>query len=289
MKTIVIGGSHSKKLAKQVAKNIRAPYSDLLIRNFPDGELYMRLLKEVKGRRVVYINTMHPNPNDSLLEAIFALQTAKELGAKKTVLVAPYLCYMRQDKRFKSGECKSNTIMSSLLDRADKIVTIDPHLHRISSLNDIFSTKTTGLTANSTLARWIAKKYKRAQIMGPDGESYQWAQAIAEELGEDAIILKKKRYSSRTVRTSVGVDVDVRGQTIILVDDIISSGHTMIEPIKQLKRKGAKKIICLCVHGIFAEDALTKLQRLGATVVSTNSITNPVSKIDISTLLAEAL
>jgi ribose-phosphate pyrophosphokinase len=242
-----------------------------------------------KGKHIVLVNSCHPDPNNNMLELVFAAHTAKELGAKKVTIVAPYLCYMRQDKRFHSGECKSNTIMSKLLSVADHILTVDPHLHRIKNLREIFRIKATRLSANDAIAKYLKKNMKNEVIVGPDGESYQWARAIADKIHVHATVLRKKRYTSRVVRIKVKADVDFKGKNVVIVDDIISTGHTMIEPIKQIKKMGAKKIYCIGIHGLFVEGALKKLKKLGATVLTTNTIVNPVSKIDMAETIAKAL
>ena len=289
MKKIIFGGTNSKEIAKKIARKLKANYGELYSTRFPDGEIYMRYKADVKGKEVVLVNTLHPSPNENMMELIFAAHTAKEVGAKKVTIVAPYLAYMRQDKRFHPGECKSNTIMSKLLGVADRVVTIDPHLHRIKSMREIFKTQTKKLSANKVIADYIDRNIKNVMIVGPDTESYQWAENIAKFLHFHAVVLKKKRYTARKVRIIVKKGVDFKGKNVVLVDDIISTGHTMLEPIKQIKKMGAKKIYCICVHGLFAEGALQKLKKLGATVISTNTIINPVSKIDISGLIASAL
>lgn len=285
---MIFAGTHSEELAKKIAKKTKQGYSALRIRQFPDGELYLRFMKPVKGKNVTIVQTYHPEPNMALLQSHFAIKTAKELGARKITLIAPYLGFMRQDKRFHKGESKSNTIMTGLLDIADRVITIDPHLHRVHKLSEIFKTKTTRLSANTLIEEYIRKNIKAPWIVGPDAESYQWAKHIAENINAHATILQKKRYSARKVRIVVK-DIDVKGKNIVIVDDIISTGHTMIEPIKQLKRMGAKSITCICIHGLFVDDTLPRLKKLGAKVVSTNTIKNPASKIEVSGLIAKTL
>jgi len=287
---LIIGCSNSRDLAKKVARKTKAKYSALKTKKFPDGETYVRFMTDVKNKKIVLVNSFHPNPNDAMVETIFAAQTAKELGARSVTIVAPYLAYMRQDKRFHPGESKSNTIMSKMLSRvADKIITIDPHLHRIKSLNDIFKIKTKRLSANSAIAEYIDKNIKNTVIIGPDIESYQWAEAIAEKIDLHAVVLKKKRYTARKVRIKVKKDVDFKNRNVVIVDDIISTGHTMIEPIRQIKKMGAKKIYAIGVHGLFVEGALKKLRKLGVRILTTNTIENPVSKIDMSETIARGL
>lgn len=286
---MIVGGTNSKDLAKKIAGKMKCPYSELDSRNFPDGETYLRFLFDPKGKDVVLVNSLHPDPNNNMLELVFAAHTAKELGAKSVTIVAPYLAYMRQDKRFRPGECQSNRIMSKLLSCADRIITIDPHLHRIKSLREIFRINAVRLSANDAIAGYIKKNIRNAVIVGPDIESYQWAEAIAEKMSLHATVLRKKRYSSRRVRIVVKQGTVFRGKNVVIVDDIISTGNTMIEPIKQIKKMGAKKIYCIGVHGLFVEGALSSLKKLGAIVATTNTIANPASKIDMSDAIAKAL
>jgi len=288
-KKIVFGGTNSQDLARKIARKIKAPYASLIVKHFPDGETNLRLPKDVKGKEVILVESMHPNPNQIIIETIFASRTAKELGAKKVIIVAPYLAYMRQDKRFHPRECKSNTIMSALMTCGDKIMAVDPHLHRISSLSEIFTIPTKRLSANDAIARYIKKNIKNEVIVGPDSESYQWARAIADKINVHATVLKKKRYTSRHVRIKVRSDIDFKGKNVVIVDDIISTGHTMIEPIKQIKRMGAKRIFCIGVHGLFVEGALKRLKKLGVKVITTNTMPNPAAKIDLSDTIAKAL
>ncbi len=290
MKTLVVSGTNSSKLAQHVARKIKAKYSALFVDHFPDGEIRLRYHEEVSGKHVVIINSLMPNPNENLMELIFAINTAKDLGAKKITAVAPYLAYMRQDKRFHSGECISAHVMAKLLSTADHVIAIDPHLHRIKKLQDIFKTKATSLTADPVFAAYIKKNHPKAIILGPDSESSQWAKKIADSIGQESVILRKKRYTATKIRTIITGDTSkFKNRDVVIVDDIISTGNTMIEPIKQLRKIGAKKIICICVHGVFTKNALQRLNKLGIKVISTNTIQNPVSKIDVAPLIVDAL
>lgn len=290
MRTIVVGGTNSRQLAKKVAKLTKSSYSELLVDHFPDGELRVRFMDDLAGAHVIIVNSLMPLPNENLMELVFAIHAAKDLGAKKITAVAPYLAYMRQDKRFHPGECISSHVMARLLSAADHVIAIDPHLHRIKRLQDIFTTKATSLTADPVFAGFIHKSHPNAIIIGPDMESSQWAKAIADRIGQESVILHKKRYTATKVRTIIhGDGGQFRGRDVVIVDDIISTGNTMIEPIKQLKKLGAKKITCICVHGVFVKNALQRLQKLGVRVISTNTIQNPTAKIDIAPLIADSL
>jgi ribose-phosphate pyrophosphokinase len=288
---LIIGCSQGI-LGRRIANHLRVPFRKLDVGFFPDSELRVQFPCDVKGEDVVLVQSLHP-PNTALFELVIALTTAREMGAHSVTLVIPYMAYLRQDKRFHPNECKSNSIAALLISSADRIITIDPHLHRVKALGKIFKAKVKTLSANVLLAAFIAKHYKNELIIGPDAESYQWAARIARRVRAHAIVLKKKRYGSRKVSIRIrGAGIEgagLRNKTAVIVDDIISSGHTMMETVKEAKRLGAKRVVCLCVHGLFAENALAKLRKLGAVVHATNTVQNPVDDIDVSGILAKAL
>ena len=227
----------------------------------------------------------------SLFDIVFAAETAKDLGAKKVILVAPYLAYMRQDKRFHPGEAVSSRIMAKLLNNSvDKVITIDTHLHRYRSMKEVFTVPAKNLTANSLIADFIKKRYDNTIILGPDWESYQWAEAIAKRIGVESTVLEKTRYSSRHVTSKMVKKVDIKGKTVVIVDDIISTGHTIAEAAKKARSLGARKIVAIGVHGLLVENAISKLKKAGVSeVVTTNCIEHPTNKIDVTGLLAEEL
>lgn len=286
---MIIGLSNSKQLAKNIAKKTKQPYQELETTFFPDGEIKVRFKKSINNKSVFLIQSMQPAPNQAMLEAIFAIYTAKDLKAKKVTLIAPYLAYMRQDKRFNKGEAISQRIMAKLLNIADQIITIDPHLHRISSLNQIFTTATKTLTANKELAKYIEKHFKNEVIIGPDSESFQWAKIIANEIKKPAAILRKQRFTSRRVKIKFHEKINIKNKNIVIVDDIISTGHTMVEAAKLAKSQGAKDIYAVCVHGLYVEDALKKMKPYFKQIISTNTIQSKTSKIDISKLIADSI
>ena len=288
--TFVIGCSNGARAAKILARTLGMEYSALDSGHFPDSDSYVRIMTEVRGKRVLLVQSLHPNTNDAMMELILAASTCRELGARHITLVVPYLAYMRQDKRFHPGECVSSKIMGRLLSSvADAVITIDPHLHRYKRLSEVFSIPARHATANLILGKYIRDHISKPVIIGPDAESYQWAEEIASVAGGPVVVLHKKRYGSQTVRIKLNSPVPLRGRNIVIVDDIISTGHTMHETVKQARRMGAKKVYCIGVHGVFASGALQRLQRAGAVVLTTNTIDNPVARIDITSLLAGVL
>ena len=236
------------------------------------------------------MQSFYRNISDCIIEVILAAKTAEDLGAKKIILAAPYFPYMRQDKRFHKGEAVSQLIITGLIDKYfDSVYLMDPHLHRKNRMEYLFRIKSKRLTANSLIAAYIRKHIKNPVIIGPDEESYKWAKNVAEMIGAESRILKKKRYSSYHVEIKLNKKINLRSKNAVIVDDIISTGNTILETAKILRRFGAKKIYCICVHGIFVNDALNKLKKAKINVISTNTIPNKAAKIDVSGVIGEEL
>lgn len=288
---IVTSCGNSVKLAKTLARKLKAKYSPLTILSFPDGDIYLKFNTSLTGKKVILVQSFQPLPNRSLFDLLFAAETAKDLGAKKVILVAPYLAYMRQDKRFHPGEAISSRIMAKLLNNSvDKIITIDPHLHRYKSLKDIFAIPAKTLTANTLIADYIQKKIKNCVIIGPDWESYQWAETIAKRIGAESTVLRKTRFSSRRVTEKMIKPVQIAGKRAVIVDDIISTGHTIAEAAKQARKMKAKSITAIGVHGLFVEEAINKLRKAGVDkIITTNCIEHKTNKIDVTPLILTEL
>jgi ribose-phosphate pyrophosphokinase len=288
---IITSCGNSEKMAKKMAKELKAKFVPLTISEFPDGDIYLKYDKSsFKNEKVVIVSSFQPHPDMTLFDTIFAAETARDLGAKKIILVAPYLAYMRQDKRFNEGECVSSKVMAKLLNNSiDELITIDPHIHRYKSLKDIFKIKTVKLTANHLIADYIKKHFKNEIIVGPDWESFQWAEHIAKQINIQATILKKERFSARKVEVKTTDNVSLKGKNVIIVDDIISTGNTVIKAAKKAKQLGAKNVSVIAVHGLFVENALPKLTKNLNKVITTNTIEHKTNKIDVLPLLIKAL
>ncbi|MBI1934985.1 ribose-phosphate diphosphokinase [Candidatus Woesearchaeota archaeon] len=287
---LVVSCSHGKHIGNLIAKKLKKRHSFLIVDRFPDDELRVRFGSSPKNEIIALVQSFYKNISDCIIEAILAARTAKELGAKKIILISPYFPYMRQDKRFHKGEAVSQAIIADLFAKYfDSICIIDPHLHRKMRLEQLFRIKAKKLTANLLIAEYIRKHIGNPVIVGPDEESYKWARNVAEILRVESRILKKKRYSSYHVEVKLNKKIDLKGKNVVIVDDIISTGHTILETAKQLRKLGAGKIYCICVHGIFVNGALEKLKKAGIKVVSTNTIPNKVERIDVSILFKQLL
>ena len=260
------------------------------LRRFPDGETYVRVETPVRGRDIAVVCTLD-RPDDKVLPLLFLAATARDLGARSVGLVAPYLAYMRQDRRFADGEGVTSSYFASVISRSfDWLVTVDPHLHRRASLGEIYSVPTEVVHAAPRVATWIRSHVRRPLLVGPDGESAQWVAAVAGAAGAPSIVLEKVRHGDRDVSVTVP-DVDRwHDHTPVLVDDIVSTAKTMIATVHHLRRAGLAPPVCIGVHAVFAPGAYDELRAAGAATVATcNTIPHASNDIDLSADLALAV
>lgn len=260
-----------------------------LVRTFPDGEVYVRIDSDVAGRDVVLVGSLD-RPGDKLLPLLLLAATAKDLGARRVGLVAPYLSFMRQDTRFNPGEGVTSAYFARLLSSAvDWLVTVDPHLHRWQSLDAIYRIPSRVAHAAPAIAAWVHREVARPLLVGPDSESEQWVSAVAAECSAPYVILEKTRRGDRDVSVSTP-DVSAHaGRTPVLVDDIISTARTMIETVLQLARVGMPAPICVGVHGLFCERAHEDLRSAGAArIVTCNTVAHESNAICVFDAIAAA-
>jgi ribose-phosphate pyrophosphokinase len=259
-------------------------------RHFPDGESYVRIVTPVAGRSVALICTLD-RPDGKFLPLMFAAATCRELGAARVGLAAPYLAYMRQDRRFHAGEAVTSAIFARLVSGGvDWLVTVDPHLHRIPALASVYSVPVETLHAGPLLASWIAANVDRPLLIGPDSESAQWIGEIAALSDAPWIVLEKVRHGDREVEISAPDVERWRSHTPVVIDDIVSTARTMIETLGHLHRANMRPAMCLGVHAIFARDAYAALKAAGAArIVTTTSIAHETNAIDIAPMLATAV
>lgn len=287
MKSLVFALPGNELLAAALVRHLHAELGQLTLRQFPDGETYVRIDSPVRDRHLILACTLH-RPDDKLLPLLFLAATARELGATHLGLVAPYLAYMRQDRRFREGEGVTSTYFARILSPAlDWIVTVDPHLHRRTSLGEIYSVASDVVHAAPHISAWIRDNVAQPLLIGPDAESAQWVQDVADGAHAPFVVLEKVRRGDRDVAVSVPNVERWHDHTPVLVDDIISTARTMIATIGHLTRAGLRAPVCVGVHAVFAEGALDELLAAGgARVVTCNTIPHPSNAIDLHEALA---
>ena len=278
-----------RPLAEAMVPLLAARAGRLDWHRFPDGESLVAIDETLEDAHVAIVASLQ-HPDEMALALRFAAATAREFGARSVGLIAPYLAYMRQDRRFHPGEAVSATLFARFLEESfDWLVTADPHLHRNPELSSLYRIPTRRVATAPLVAAWIRENVSAAIVIGPDSESDQWVSEIAGLAGVPHQVLNKVRRGDRDVEVSLP-DIDAaRGRTPVIVDDIVSSGRTVIETLGQLKRLGLPPAVCIAIHAVFAQGAYEQLLASGtARVVSTDSITHSSNGISIAGLLAHA-
>lgn len=253
-------------------------------RQFPDGESYVRIEVDVAGRAVDLVCTL-ANPDAAFLRLAFAADALRDLGATQVNLIAPYLGYLRQDTRFLPGEAITSRTFARLLGGVvDRIVTVDPHLHRYRALEDLYAIPCKTLHAAPLLADWIKAQVREPLIVGPDIESRQWVAAVADRVGAPHVVLAKQRFGDRDVRVDLPDLSAHRQRQAVLIDDIAASGRTLVAAAEALALQGFARPVCVVVHAVFGQDALADLEAVAGRIVSTDSIAHSTNAIGLAPL-----
>lgn len=289
MQRLILPMPGNESFAGQLAECLGAELGRIETRLFPDGESYVRLHGDPRGRRVDLVCTL-AWPDARFLPLVFAADAARDLGASEVNLVAPYLAYMRQDARFNEGESISSLSFARLVSSTfDRLLTVDPHLHRHPALSALYTIPTVTLHAAPLLADWIAANVANPLIVGPDEESEQWAGAIAARIDAPHVVLRKTRHGDRSVSIELPDLSPWRGHVPVLVDDIASSGRTLAVAAGRLIAQGLPKPECVVVHALLADGACAELSGAFVRITSTDAVPHPSSRIPLAVLFADAL
>ena len=287
----VIPGPASRELGLKVAERLGVEAVKMEYKLFPDGESYVRFDSSVEGETVAIVQSTYPPQDKHLMELCLIADTAKDLGAERVIAVVPYLAYARQDKRFLPGEAISIRTVGRLLRASgvDKLITVDAHSDEaLKALN----MEAVNVSAIDTLARYMAdeKGLRGAFALAPDRGALELAERASRTLGDGFGWLQKER--SR-ITGEVKVEektLDVSGRTVIIFDDMISTGGTVIAALEVLKKQGASRVYAACTHPLLVRDALKRILASGCDgVIGTDSVPSPVSVVSIAGLLAREL
>lgn len=277
-------------LADRLVRALQSERAALALHRFPDGESLVRLDADVSGRVVVLACSL-ARPDEKTLPLLFAADAARDLGASRVLLAAPYLAYLRQDRRFHAGEAVTSRTYAALLSAAfDGLVTADPHLHRYHALGEIYRIPTRVVHTAPLIARWVSAHVERPLLIGPDSESEQWVAQVAAGAGAPWTVLQKIRRGDRDVEVSLP---DVSGwhdRQPVVVDDIVSSARTMIQAVASIRRVGLPAPLCIGVHALFAPGAYEELlaARPGR-VLTCDTVPHASNEISVVEPIAQAL
>lgn len=276
--------------ARALARALGVGCDPVELHRFPDGESRVRV-PAIESDSAVALYRSLDHPNGKLVELMLAASAVREAGAGNLALVAPYLCYMRQDKAFQVGEVVSQRVVGRwLAELVDAVITVDPHLHRVATLEEAVPAKqSVSLTAAPLMGEFLARRLERPLLIGPDEESLQWVKAVAEVGGLDFAVARKERRGDREVTVDVP-DGDYSGRAVVLVDDVASTGRTLAAAARALRALGAARVDVMVSHALFAGDAQDHLRAAGvAEIWSTDSIPHASNVISLARPLAQAV
>jgi len=285
----VLGFPDYEPQARALAAALDAPFEVIDLHHFPDGESRLRLPPLLPDHVVLCRSLDHAN--DKLVELLLAAESARKLGATRLTLVAPYLCYMRQDKAFHPGEAVSQQIIGRFLAGLfDSLITVDPHLHRVQNLMEAVPAKRAiALSAAPAMGTFLAARAGCPLLVGPDRESEQWVRAVAAPGSLHYVVANKVRHGDQSVEVHLPehdyVDLDV-----VLVDDVASTGRTLVMAARALREAGVRRIDVLVTHALFVGDALELLKAAGVKEIwSSDSVPHPSNAFALASDLAGAV
>jgi len=290
MKPLIFHLPGDEAFATGLVRALRAEQAALRQHRFPDGESLVRLGADVTDRTVVIVASL-AQPDAKALPLLFAADAARDLGATRVLLAAPYLAYLRQDRRFNAGEAITSRTFAALVSSVfDAVVTVDPHLHRYHSLGEIYRVPTRAVQAAPAIAAWIAANVDRPVLIGPDAESEQWVREVARGADAPFIVLQKIRRGDKDVEVSLPGTSALAGRQPVLIDDIVSSARTMIQAVANVRRVGLPPPVCIGVHALFCADAYDALLAAGPQrVLTCDTVPHASNAISVVPLLAAAI
>ena len=285
----VIGGNASKDLAKRIARRLKAKYVDADTRTFPDGESKITFRHNLKKSVVLVVQSTYPPVDTNLLQILSIISEVKKISSK-IYAIMPYMGYARQDRQFLNGEIVTMSVVAKMLQAAGAKKAIVVDIHSKTALRH-FKIPTENVSAIPELAKYLKKlKLKNPIVVSPDTGGSLRAKKFADILKSDFITLKKSR-NRKTGKVSIqSTKADVNGKDLIIVDDIISTGGSVVKATQFLKKQKCKRVFVVCTHGLLVGDAEKNIKKAGVTqIISTNTIPRSISKVDVSGVIAQAV
>ena len=283
---LILGGSNSSELAGRISQELGAEVAKVDIKRFPDGEIYVRVVSDVKGKECAVVQSTPDN--GSLVELILTLDLLRDLGASRVHAVVPYLGYSRQEKRFQDGEALSAKTVLKIIDGlSDSVLTVNCHFLDAAGEFDFHGIKIRNIDAFPELANYFKEKVGSPFLVAPDEGSLELVKNSAGIIGCGFDSLEKERVSGVEVKTEAK-ELAVEGKDVIILDDSISTGNTIINAADLIRKQGAKSVSAGCVHGIFS-NGLEKLKTAADEVVCTDTVQGEASGVSVAKLIAKEL
>jgi ribose-phosphate pyrophosphokinase len=289
---LVLSLPEDEAIARRAADAAGVGWALIVRHRFPDGEIKLTLPPRLPEQVVLWRGLEHPN--ERLAELLLAAGAARDLGARRLTLVAPYLAYMRQDIAFHPGEAVSQRIVGRFLAGLfDALVTVDPHLHRVATLQEAVPVPVAvALSGAPVLAGHVAAQRagEPVLLLGPDEEAAQWVEQAACGRGWAWGVCRKQRHGDRDVTVDLPASVPVAGRSVVIIDDVASSGHTIVQAARALLGAGAASVDVAVTHALFVDDAVERIRAAGVRDIwSTDCIPHATNAVSVVPMIAEAL
>lgn len=286
---VVIGFPENLEPAAAFADQLGCPFAEAELHRFPDGESRLRIVPPRASTVVLYRSL--DKPNDKLVELLLCVRHLRECAVRSIVLIAPYLCYMRQDKAFRDGEVVSQRWIGQwLASLVDGLVTVDPHLHRTPTLDQVVPGVACRVVSAAPLAGRLARTwFDEPLLLGPDEESRQWlAQAAKGQPPLEFAVARKRRGGDHRVDIEMP-EVVLAGRDVVLIDDIASTATTLSSCAQKARAAGARAVTAIVTHALFATDTAIPANCTALDdFASTDSVPHPSNRISLATDLAQA-
>jgi len=287
--TLLLAFDDESMLARRLAAALGWPLEVIDVHHFPDGETRLRLPPRLPPQVAVLRGLQQPNAK--LAPLLLAAAGARELGAEQITLVSPYLAYMRQDMAFTPGEVVSQRHLGKLLAaHFDTVITVDPHLHRVATMDEVVpGRRGVALTAAQLLGQHVAQRVPGALLLAPDEEAGQWVRAAAAASGLDHAVCLKQRHGDRDVEVALPSH-PVAGRAVVLMDDVASTGRTLVAAARGALAQGAASVDVVVTHALFVGDALERVHEAGVRHVwSSDCVPHPSNAVSVVPLFVRAL
>jgi ribose-phosphate pyrophosphokinase len=272
----ILSGTNGQLIADTIAKSLDQPLVKVTIKRFPDTELYVKIDQEIDNEDVIIVQSTYPDEN--IIELLLLQNAVRTAGASHITTIIPYFGYSRQDKQFSPGEPVSAEVLSQYIENGiDRVITVDPHKEHILNF---FNIQSSSVSAIPEIAKYLEKKSVN-MVLAPDKGALPHNKEASAIIHCECDYIEKKRIDAKTVKMNPK-NLQVKGKTVAIIDDIISTGGTMAMAINALKQQGAKKVYAACTHGLFIGKAVSKLENAGCDeIISTDTIQNKFSKVSV--------
>ena len=286
----MIAGKSSEDVARKLSRKLKANFVKSQVRIFEDGESKITLSGKISKEKSIVVQSIYPPVDTNLIQALSLISKAKEISSE-VIAVIPYMGYARQDREFLPGEIVTMKVLGKLFKGAGASTIIAVDIHSMIGFKH-FTIKTKNVSAIPELVRYVKKlSLKNPLVVSPDQGGKERAEEFAEELGSEYIALEKKRdRKTGKVKIKTKNLDEVVNRDLILVDDMISTGGSIVKATQFLKKQKCKKVYVACTHALLMNNAEEKIRKAGVTkIISTNTIPGKTSIVDISNTIAKAI